>query len=106
MALHRYNLLRQLIKGMEKPKSFKERNPVPKYEKLIFAGHCRIRQQEREVTDQQVMKVIQDPTNEVPAKRKGRRKFWQLIDGSKLVVILKEVKNGKEAIIITTYWCD
>jgi hypothetical protein len=91
---------------MVKPWSVEGRNPVPKYEKIIFAGHCKIRQQERKVTDQQVMKAIQDPTNEVPANRKGRRKFWQLIDGSKLVVILKEVKNGKEAIIITTYWRD
>jgi len=91
---------------METPNSNKEINPLPKYEKILFAGHCKIRQHERDVTNQQISKVLKDPTNEVPASRKGRRKFWQKIDGSKLIVILKEVKNGKEAIIITTYWRD
>ena len=79
---------------------------MPKYEKIIFSSHCRIRQRQREITDQQVSKVIEDPTNEAPANRKGRRKFWKKIDGTKMVVVLKEVKNGKEAIIITNYWCD
>jgi hypothetical protein len=75
-------------------------------EGVTLSGHCRIRQHERDITFQQILKVIQGPTNELPASRKQRRKFWKKIDGSTMVVVLKEVKNGKEAIIITVYWRD
>jgi hypothetical protein len=79
---------------------------MPKYQKVIFSDHCSIRQTQREVTRQQILKCLEEPINEILANRKGRRKFWKKIDGSTLIIILKEVHNGKEAIIITTYWRD
>ncbi len=79
---------------------------MPDYEKIIPADHCILRQHERGISRQQILTVIEDPTNELPTQRKGRRKFWKRVDGSRLTVIVKEVKNGKDAIIITAYWSD
>jgi hypothetical protein len=79
---------------------------MQKYNRIIFSDHCLTRQSERDVTRQQILKCLEEPINELPVNRKSRRKFWKKIDGSKLIVILKEVQNGKEAIIVTTYWRD
>lgn len=74
------------------------------YEEIDFCGHCKERQKERYISHQQKLNVIKQPDGELPARRMHRRKFWKNIDGSKLTVILKEVKNGKKALFITAYW--
>jgi len=79
---------------------------MPKYEKILPCSHCKERQSEREITHQQKLYVIENSPNELPCSGKKRRKFWGRVDGSKLTVVIKEVKNGKEAIIITAYWND
>lgn len=77
---------------------------MPKYKRIIFSDHCEERQSQRGITKQQKLRVLKDPTNELPAKRAGRRKFWKKVDGTKLVVLVKEDKNAEKAIVITSYW--
>lgn len=77
---------------------------MPTYKKLIFSDHCKDMQASRGITRQQKQAVLKDPAGEVPAKRSNRRRFWKEIDGTKLVVIVKEAKNAKKAVIITSYW--
>ena len=49
---------------------------MQKYKRIIFSDHCEERQSQRGITKQQKLRVLKDPTNELPAKRAGRRKFW------------------------------
>ena len=64
------------------------------------------RQDERDISMEDIEYVIGEPSNEIPAKRPGRRKFWKRVGKHRIMVILKEIRNGKEAIIITAYKCD
>ncbi len=77
---------------------------MPKYSKVIFGDHCKERQNERGISNQQILKVIQDYDIELPQKRKNRRRFIKRIDGTNLTVVVKERKNAKEALVITTFW--
>ena len=57
--------------------------------KIVLADHCIIRQHERGISTQQIQKVIEDPTTELPTQRKRRRKFRKKLDGSRLTVMVK-----------------
>lgn len=77
---------------------------MPKYSRVIFGDHSKERQNERGISNQQILKVIQDFDIELPQRRKNRRKFIKEIDGTNLAVVIKERKNAKEALVITTFW--
>lgn len=76
---------------------------MPNYREITFSPHAKDRQKTRGISNNQVLDTISKPGGELPQKRNGRRKFYKMIDGSKLLVIIKELKHEK-AIIITTYW--
>jgi hypothetical protein len=78
---------------------------VPKYKRVIFSGHYFDRKLKKRpyLTKTLVKSVLDDPTNEVPAKQKGRRKFWKKIDNEKYTVVVRETKNGEIAFVITAY---
>ena len=75
---------------------------MQKYLKIHRSDHFSRRQQERSIDTCFVRTTIEKPDGELPA-RSGRRKFWKRIDGTKYIVDLREIKNGHEATIITTY---
>ena len=77
---------------------------MPIYANIFISDHCKERQLERGISHQQKINTIKNPDGELKAREK-RKKFWKIIDGSKLVVIIKEVKNGK-AHVVTAYWPD
>jgi hypothetical protein len=79
---------------------------MPNYRKIIFSDHCRERQRERHITRQQKIRVIKEFEVEYPQIRKNRKKVSRKIDGTPLIVVLKEVAHGKKAIVITAYWRD
>ncbi len=77
---------------------------MPVYKDIVFSEHCKERQKQRDITHSQKITAIKKPDGEMPTKRTDRKKIWRKFDGSRLVVILREVKNGEKAIIITSYW--
>ena len=79
---------------------------MPKYDKVFFSQHYFENKKKKRpyLSKEKVLKVLADPTNELPANKKGRKKFRKKINGSKYyTVILKESKDGKAAYIITAH---
>lgn len=79
---------------------------MPRYESITLSPHCRERLRDRDISKQQILRVIASPEIEMPTKRSRRRKISRAIDGTPPVVVIKEVSNGKKAIIVTAYWRD
>lgn len=75
---------------------------MPKYKKLDISDHCRERMRERNISEAIVHDVLSDPTSEIPAKRKGRRRFCKKVNGNLYNVVIREM-NHENAIVITAY---
>ena len=78
---------------------------MPKYQEYEFSIHCQHRQAQRAIAKQQIIDAIEKPDAVFPDKRKkGRIVYVKRIHANQqLKVIVKEVKNGQKAIIITTF---
>jgi hypothetical protein len=70
---------------------------------VIFSKHCQDRQQTQDIENSIIKLVIEKPDIELPAKRNDRRKFVRKIDGDQIAVVVKEIKDTKEAIVNTSY---
>lgn len=58
--------------------------------KIIFSDHALERRQERNITEQEVRQVLDDPHINIPTRRKRRKRAMKTLDGRTLDIIYEE----------------
>jgi hypothetical protein len=78
---------------------------APSYPRIILSGHAQQRKREGRdyINEELVREVLRDPTNELPNREAGRRKFWKQIDGLIYTVVIEEEAGGKRSVVVTSW---